>query len=545
MTLTTDLKSWLTKHYGVPETASNDEFEIAYEKAKDEGELTPAMEKAFAEDCEDCDDDDDAVDTLSRAMAHAVKPLAEGLSKLGERMGDLEQRDASIDKLATAVGASIEAGTANGNAATKLLGGQDANVRVKGPLERYDSTHTAAVWPEGRISGGKNVGGMPAYYHRGAEDMPGEWHQRMDMPSQADLAVCGSYIRWCARGTGGQIPRWLRYTEHDEQIMKYAVHELDWIGDTGLAGTAKRRKLNEREIKAALLDGSTSGGQEAAPAIFDDAAILYPLLYGQLFPLVQVVPVARGRRMEGFSMANPTVARIAEGSAGTAFDATTMVVAFDTTIHPVVGWMEIGNDFEEDSPNDFGALIVQQYGRQMQAWLDNQICNGDGTTEPEGVLLPASAGPTDIGNPNGGAGAAPQVDDYETLWQNVALQYQPPQDRSRTVFIGSFTTYARARKIARGSADVARAFGMGLSAHTDMRILNWDFKVENNCSNANCGFFNMAGYRMYRRLGVQVQVTSEGKELVTKNMTLIRVRARYGGKLTLGGYGAYSDNWQA
>ncbi len=50
---------------------------------------------------------------------------------------------------------------------------------------------------------------------------------------------------------------------------------------------------------------------------------------------------------------------------------------------------------------------------------------------------------------------------------------------------------------------------------------------------------------MYRRLGVNVQVTSEGKELVTKNQTLIRVRQRYGGKLTLGGYGAYSDNWQA
>jgi HK97 family phage major capsid protein len=323
--------------------------------------------------------------------------------------------------------------------------------------------------------------------------------------SEWDLAVCGAYFK----------------------------------EDSDHAAPIDNRKLTEFERKA-LIDDSTSGGLEAAPIVFDAAVITTPVLHGELFPLVSVVPLSRGRRVEGFSISNPTfTSGTAEGTAITLFTTDSMVSAFDTTIYNAVGAIEIGQDFEQDSPVNIGQLVTQLYGEKAKEWLDNQIANGDGTTEPEGLFN--ATGITDIGNPSGGANAAPQPDDYITLWGNVAKQFRPASDKMRCVFVGNDTSYRRARSIAVGAADERRVFGMNIGSYD---IFEHPFKVQNDIANTVCGFFAMKYYRMYRRLGLNVRVETGGKELARANLTLIVVRMRWGGQLELGGAGSYSDNWQ-
>ena len=80
------------------------------------------------------------------------------------------------------------------------------------------------------------------------------------------------------------------------------------------------------------MDDNTSGGLEAVPIVFDDAVILTPVLTGELFPLVKLVNIPRGRRIEGFSVGNPTITSgTAEGSSISLFDTTSYIAAFDTT----------------------------------------------------------------------------------------------------------------------------------------------------------------------------------------------------------------------
>ena len=175
-------------------------------------------------------------------------------------------------------------------------------------------------------------------------------------------------------------------------------------------------------------------------------------------------------------------------------------------------------------------------------WLDNQRCNGDGTTEPTGVLLTTGETGTDIGNPAGGGGAVPQIDDYETLLFSVGKEYQPPQDRARCAFVGNLTTYSRARGIAVGAADARRIFGM---THEDYMLLGHPFKIQNNIGNQRCGYYNWRRYHMFRRLGMQVRIETGGTTLARNNEELIVVRQRWGGRFQATLAGAYSNNWQA
>ena len=327
-------------------------------------------------------------------------------------------------------------------------------------------------------------------------------------------------------------------TDHDRQLVKYAMHETPWTGiikqDTG-GIKVDNRKLSDFEVKA-LIDDATSGGLEAAPIAFDDAVILTPLLHGELFPLVNTINISRGRRVEGASIGNPTFASVAEGTALTVFDTSSFVSAFDTTIFNAVGGMEIGLDLEEDSPVNLGALVSQAYGEQALKWLDDQIANGDGTTEPQGVVSASGIGT--VASANGTTGP-PKVDDYEGLLFGVAKQFRNPADRERSVFIGTETAYQRARAIAVGSSDVRRVFGMD---HEDYRLLGHAYKVNEGMTNTKVAFANLRHYRMYRRLGLNIRVESGGKELATKNLSLIVVRMRYGGQMEQGGAASISTD---
>ena len=543
MNLTTKLKGWLTENFGVSATASDDDCRKAAALALVEDKLSAAKLAELSAD----DGDSDVDDIVGKAVDKALEPLLKALEQRVQPESKKEDRSAALGTILDSALSNAHRDEpppkkdSTASRAARLFAGAD--VRVKSPIERYSSSKGVKCYAMDCKH--SHLRGKPAMYAGSP----------IEDTSQAEKAIIGATFKWLLNqpanmGSGRALPQF-KMTEHDEQLVAYAMHELPWSGLVRSRGDAtgideggleiRDRKLMDFERKA-LLDDSTSGGTEAVPLIFDSAIITTPVLYGELFPLVNVVPVARGRRIQGSTIANVTwTSGVAEGTSITAFNTAAMIGAFSNTMYNAVAAIEIGNDFQEDSPIDIATILVQKAGEEALKWLDNQIANGDGTTEPQGIFN--ASGTTDIGNPAGGAGAAPQVNDYEALYFGLVKEYRPPSDKGRTVFVGSDTSYRRARAIAVGASDARRVFGMDEASYEIAGLA--PFKVQNSISNANCAAVNFAHYRMYRRLGMNVRTETGGKELALKNLSLIVLRMRWAGKIELGGYVAYSDNWQA
>jgi hypothetical protein len=137
----------------------------------------------------------------------------------------------------------------------------------------------------------------------------------------------------------------------------------------------------------------------------------------------------------------------------------------------------------------------------------------------------------------------PPVSDYEGLLFGVKKEYrQEAMAGNRAVFIGTETSYQRARAIPVGTTDERRVFGMD---HESYMLLGHRYAINESLTNSKTGFFCLNRYRMYRRQGFEVRVVTEDKELALKNQRLLIVRARFGGSLELGGAGAVTTNAQA
>lgn len=344
---------------------------------------------------------------------------------------------------------------------------------------------------------------------------------------------------------GVPIPAQLRMTDHDRELFNYALHEKEWTGLIGCRGEddfdsrrVDRRRLSDGE-KASLLDDSTSGGIEVAPIAFDDAIVLTPVLYGELFPRVNVINVPRGRRMKGGSIGNPTfTSNVAEGTAITPFDATAFIAAFDTKIFNAVGAMDIGLDFQEDSPANIGQIVIAKYGEKAQEWLDRVIAVGTGTTEPTGIFT--ASGTTSVSSENGNSGP-PTVSDYEGLMFGVGKAYRKAKG-GQCVYVANDTTYRRARGIAVNPTDERRVFGM---THCDYMLLDHPYCIQNDIANTKAGYFNPGFYRMYRRLGLNVRVETAGRTNALANQATVVVRMRWGGQPELGGAVAVMTDCQS
>ena len=361
----------------------------------------------------------------------------------------------------------------------------------------------------------------------------------IEEPSRRDLAVSGAFTKFSLMSCRG-LPHKLQMTEHDKDLIHYALTEMEWGGSTdqikGEGGEFKAVKLNGQQQKA-LIDDATSGGLEAAPIVFDDMLITTPLLYGEFFPSVNVVPIPRGRRIEGVSIGNVTMASGgADNTNITLFTTTAFIAAFDTNIFVCDGAIEIGLDFLSDSPIDIVGEINRQYGIRQLAWLDEQITIGDGTTEPEGITV--ASGTTSVA----GGSAAPTVGVYESFFFGVTKKYKQGYPSDRIMFGANETTYQRARAIAVGASDARRIFGM---THGDFMLMGHKYGISEPMANTQAFFANMARYRMYRRLGIVVRSTAEGQTLVRKNLLMISARARWGGQLEDGAAASYSSTMQA
>lgn len=409
--------------------------------------------------------------------------------------------------------------------------------RIKSVVEQFDDTKTAATYDHSPKAWLK--------HHFGGKRLTtGEDGYALDMPTERQKAIAGAWFKHqivsSYKSQGKAVPHEFQLTELDVKLFEYAMHECRFVGPTGVSdgnqdgrGWLQKSKLNDMTRKA-LLDDVLSGGLEAVPIEFDSLAIITPLLTGELLPLVTMRPATR-RRIEGFAVGNPTMNwGVADGTTIPVFDTASFVTAFDTVIHPLTGSIELGLDFEADSPVALGDVILDRYGERFREVMDNVIAVGSGVGQPEGVFN--ATGVTLVGTDNGTGGPA-TVSDYEALLFGVKKQFRSAAGQ-RGIFIGTETSYQRVRGIQVGTSDQRRVFGMDHESYT---LLNHPYKINESISNSQVGFFCMDRYRMYRRAGLGVRVVTEGKELALANKRLIVVRARVGGQLEQSGAAALTE----
>jgi hypothetical protein len=577
MQLNDVMRAWARKNLGVAADASDEAIKAAYVKALTDGKLNAKDYAALAEGREPAAAAPSAAlaALFGDALKTAIAPLVETVQALkGQTSGsttgasgggvlvtttppgtgggqtDLERAvDARVKShlqrygLAGTDGADVTTPVRPSElmsraAQNQWLGG----VRVKGAHERYNASRKEAFWPSDH-----------RYKHLQNKrvTLPDEngvgMGRALDHPSELDKAVAGVYAKWLANLTnqGEALPPGWKMTDHDWDLLNYAIHEMKWTGCLGgkdgepidgvkLMDVAYRRVDGVK----ALLDDSVSGGIFAAPVVVEDAIILVPLLYGELFPLVTVTNVARGRRFTGPTMGTPTfTSGIPEGTPIPLFDTTNFLGSLDTTIFTSVGAMEIGNDLEEDGPYNLGAAVISRWGEAALQWLDRVIALGDGVTEPKGIFN--TAGLASVSSANSTTGPL-LVSDFEGLMFGVTKAYRTSRNQ-RNIFIGNEVNYRRARAIPLGATgwENSRAFG---SNYADYTVLGHPFKIVPTVPNTKLAYVNLGYYRMYRRLGLQVVVEMGGKELRLKNVKLIVCRMRYGGQLEQGGSGALMTN---
>lgn len=535
MRLTHKMRKWLVDECEVKATSTEDEFKKAAGTALAAGTLT--AEKLMELSTTKEDEEADEVSGLFKGIADAISGLKstiegdkgtkkepEGEKKTeptGTKGGE-KHTPSMLEKMVTRFAPSMDDESVDGEKAF--------SVRVKEAAEQYTDTKSTMTFPAYTEKGKPHpLAGQPVM------DFSEGTSRKMDTPSDLDKAIAGAYAKFVvqmarvkSRGLAfSQMP------QHDRELLCYAMEKSNWSGasDGGDYADIKNRRLTPSEQKA-LIDDATSGGLEAAPIVFDDQVIQAPLLNGELFPLVNQVPLDRGRRVEG--VATGTVTGSWGGVDDTAvslFNTASYVTAFDTTIFRWEGAIRIGLDFLSDTPIDFGAHITAQYGERLLEDLDDVIATGNGTTQPEGIM-------TKSGTTSVSFGGSTSIGNYESLRFGVAKNEHKANVKASAVFCGTETSYQRARAIPVGSSDARRLGGMDYDSYSWMQR---PYKINESLSNEQIFYAILARYRMYRRRGLSMRQSSDGDTLLRANEMLLVALARYGGQLERGAVAAVTS----
>lgn len=469
----------------------------------------------------------DAIDPAvveARLMEHATKSAARSNEANSEGSNNTGRGRVSPEELLAKAH----------NTESSINGG--VRVEVIKAADRYESTRKSLSYPDRDGMGHVHKYAGRQVFHQG---------RQIESRSQRDKAVIQAWLKYTLLRQGMSIPA-MKMTAHDIDLVQWSIRNSEFVGGyggdpdsaNGCTHQVNRRKLTDYEVrmfdpemwtKAPLIDDSTSGGSDLVPVEFDDAVITTPLLYGQLYPFVETIDIARGSHIQGGSIGNPTFSYTAEGSAVSPFDATAYVGDFNNTIYPAVGAMQIGRDFQQDSPANIGQLVMDAFGRAAMNWLDGVIATGNGTNQPQGIFTFAT--PINVVPENPVTGPI-TVADYEALLWAIPLEYQT-EAGGNVVFLGNQTTYSRTRGIPVGPDDQRRVFGLD---ERDRTIMGVPYKINSGISNAQLAAVNLGGYRLYRRLGMTTVVERTGQTLQLANMDLILCRMRWAGKMKLPNY---------
>ena len=532
MNLTEALKNWLVENMGVDSDADDAEFEKAASKALVDKSLTPEEYFELAKEVDDTEVGEIAkrfnslADGISQTNKLLAKMVEQPREKPKEGADETKAEDGTKSEMPkTTKEVDISRIVADSGGTPDEPGTKDVKFRVKEAVEMYDHTPGKAMAYPITTKGGKP--------HPLAGQRVKEFGRALSEPSDAEAALAGAWAKFqiaaaCPKIAGTAQRAWEVLPEHDKCLLHHLVEKGDW--DDSEDNKLRTRKGYHRNGMKALIDDSVSGGLEAAPIVFDDMVITTPLLYGELYPLVNTVPLARGRRVEAVSTG--TVSSSWGGVDNTAislFNTASYVSAFDTTVFRWQGAVKVGLDFLSDTPIDFGRHITAQYGERLLEDLDDAVAVGNGTTQPEGVINKTGAGTVSFGG-------STSIGNYESLRFGVSKAEHRPNVKASAVFCGTETSYQRVMALNVGTADARRLFSMSEQGpnYDGYTIMGRPYKINESLSNAQLFYAILARYRMYRRKGLTIRTSTEGQTLILGNELAIVAQTRYGGQMERG-----------
>jgi len=556
MRLTELLRKWLIAEMNVKAEATDDEYKAAAAKAMVDGKLTADKYLELTKDGKAAEAD---------AFMAKLDAIAGGLEKLAGKLVEKEAAKADDEKVAkekaekeaaekATKDKKVTPDTEKAGRLSRMIAmgpvgdgdGDEVSVHVKEAAEHYSTQKSAMTWPEFN----RKDGTPHPFAGRPITDYdPLEGGRQMEKASQRDMAVCGAWAKFMMRHSkfGSKALAWNSTAEHEKELILYAMHHMDWCGNIGDDPNSKasneanvvNRHLTSLEQKT-LIDDATSGGTEAVPLPFDDMLVSTPLLFGEFFPLVNLIPIDKGRRIQGAAAGNPTITWGGiDATAIDLFDTTSYVTAFDTTIYRGQGAIRIGLDFLSDTPINFVQFITERYGQAMLREMDNVICVGNGTTQPEGVMT--KAGTTSVA-----FGGTTTIGSYESLMFGVHKREKSNDVKASIVFGGTDTSFQRAKSIPVGASDARRiANAVTMANYQDYTWMGTPYKISDTMTNAQVFYAVLKRYRMFRRRGLVLRSSTEGDTLIRNNEMLLALTFRYGGQLERGACAAVTTTAQA
>lgn len=354
--------------------------------------------------------------------------------------------------------------------------------------------------------------------------------------SEYEHAMLGVLVKFKAAKSGA-----CTLTEADRSLLDHMLDRYDWCGsiDDGKVGSIPEfiQAAKGSRVKT-IINDETSGGSYLNPEWFDRMVITFPLLHSELMPYVDVVDMPRGNAVESASIGNPTLTwNTTEGQALNLFTTDDLINQITSTVFPVAIAIDFGNDTLRDSLVNIGQIVSQNIGERHAQEMDKVIADGDGTTQPQGIMR--ASGVTDITVETPTTGPV-TINDLLDLYFGVGKQYRRPEWNPR--FVMTDTRYKSHRALATGvTGDDRLLHGMSVS---DYMLLEQPVSIEQEGLAVDQGFFGaLRKYRLWRRQGVMFRQTNEGDTLVRSDRTLIYMRARYAGKVVDANAFAVTDSW--
>jgi HK97 family phage major capsid protein len=359
--------------------------------------------------------------------------------------------------------------------------------------------------------------------------------QAVTLPSEKNHALAGTYFRHLLLKRGADIRP---LDEHERELLKEIYNDHDWVGDVGgrYYPGAKLETIYGKK-GSDLIGDSTSGGDNIIPYFFDVDLVTFPLLNNELFPYVTIKDLTWSNSIHTASIGNPTVAwSSSEGSEASIALQTTdgLIASITANVYNVAAAITIGRDFMNDSPVAVGEEINKLFGQRYAAELDKVIAIGDGVTQPQG--LENASGTVPVSATNSTAGPF-LVKDVENMISALPKQYRAKEPS--VCWVMPDAAWFKLRGISVSSTDQRRIFGY---AYEDYTLCNRPVRISNDLPHTDIFYLKLALYRMWRRMGLQIQTSLEGKTLLLDNEFLIVARGRFAGKLMDGGGCAFMAN---
>lgn len=385
-----------------------------------------------------------------------------------------------------------------------LGAGVKGHLRVKAPGERYSKAKSTAL----HIKSGKPVSGWDG--------------NPVQTQSEWEKAAMGAWAK--SQFVKAHPGAGITLNEHDKQMIEEIFATQDFCGE--LQKDHWVTDIPGKQVKA-LLNDSTSGGQNLVPIYYDRAIVEAPLLYGELTPHVDLRDVPQGSSIVTEAVGNPTVTwgnAAADGANLTPFDTSGFVTRATTTVFPVACAVLVGLDFMSDSLASIGDVLYSTIGQRLKSELDKCIAIGNGTSQPLGIFNDSGVTLVQATNPTNGPWT---VNDPMNLMFGVPKQYRAVREWN-SVFLSNDTTYMRLRSLATGvTGDARLLFGMDVQSYN---MLDVPYKISNDLSNGYMAFGMLKKYRLFRRMGVFSKWETSGQTLTLSNQGIFYVRARFGGR---------------